>query len=235
MASWRGLWRQQANWLLLALAAAPPLLYFALHALSAEVLAQWPSAAYPIAIVAAVAALARPAHAGNGAPVMRYGVAAAPWLALAMALTLFAQMTVRPTAIPMMQDPLSRFFGWAQLASDAHAIVRQRQAGYIATNEHSIAAMLQFYLRDAAVFQTSEAIRYDFMPPLDQARLRHASGIYLAMAPDDDLARLHAHFDSVELISTIWRNRATVTRSRRIAFMSLKAIAAGCRPRLSFG
>ena len=85
--------------------------------------------------------------------------------------------------------------------------MRERQAGYIATNEHSIGATLRFYLRDAAVFQTSERIRYEFMPPLDQALLRRTTGIYLAAPPDDDLTRLETHFDSVELISTIWRSR----------------------------
>jgi len=32
-------------------------------------------------------------------------------------------------------------------------------------------------------------------------------GIYLAVPPFDDLARLQTHFDSVEFISTIWRRR----------------------------
>ena len=60
VASWRGLFRQEANWLLLAVSAAPMLLYFAIHALSSEVLAQWPSAAYATGIVAAVGAVAPP-------------------------------------------------------------------------------------------------------------------------------------------------------------------------------
>jgi 4-amino-4-deoxy-L-arabinose transferase-like glycosyltransferase len=207
VATWRGLLRQEANWLLLAFAAAPMLVYFAFHALFAEVLAQWPSAAYPTGIVAAVAAFAAPASGRNRGSVVRYGFGAAPWLALAFTLTLFAQMTVRPVSIPVLHDPLSRFFGWARLSSDADAIIRERQAGYIATNEHSIGATLRFYLRDATVFQTSEPIRYEFMPPLDQALLRRTTGMYLAAPPDDDLTRLQTHFDSVELISTIWRSR----------------------------
>ena len=204
VATWRGVLRQQANWLLLAFSAAPMLLYFAVHALSAEVLAQWPSAVYPTAIIAAVAAFAAPAR--NRSPVAHYGFAAAPWLGLACTVTLFAQLTVRPVAIPLMHDPLSRFFGWAQLSFDTGAIMRAHQAGYIATNEYSVGATLRFYLRDAVVLQTSEPIRYEFMPPLDQALLYRTTGIYLAVLPDDDLARLKAHFDSVDLISTIWRN-----------------------------
>jgi hypothetical protein len=84
--------------------------------------------------------------------------------------------------------------------------MRAHQAGYIATNEYSVGATLRFYLRDAVVLQTSEPIRYEFMPPLDQALLYRTTGIYLAVLPDDDLARLKAHFYSVDLISTIWRN-----------------------------
>jgi 4-amino-4-deoxy-L-arabinose transferase-like glycosyltransferase len=202
VATWRGVLRQEANWLLLALSAAPTLVYFALHALSAEVLAQWPSAAYPTAIVAAVAAFVAPARRRAASPVVHYGFAAAPWLGLAFTLTLFAQMT-----IPLIHDPLSRFFGWAQLSFDAGAIMQAHQAGYIATNEHSIGATLRFYLRDAVVFQTSDPIRYDFMPPLDQRLLYRTTGLYLSVAPDDDLERLKTHFDSVEQISTLWRNR----------------------------
>lgn len=207
VATWRGLWRQQANWLLLAFSAAPVLLYFAVHALSAEVLAQWPSAAYPTGIVAAVAAFAPTASSRERSPVVRYSFEAAPWLALVLTLTLLAQMTVRPIPIAMMQDPLSRFFGWRALSFDTLALMQERRAGYIATNEHSVAATLWFYLRDAVVFQTGGAIRYEFLPPLDQSLLRGASGLYLAVPPQDDVERLRMHFDSVDLVATIWRSR----------------------------
>jgi hypothetical protein len=205
VAAWRGLFRRQANWLLLALSAAPLLLYFAIHALSSEVLAQWPSAAYATGILAAVASSAPPLGKYARRSMTRYGFAAAPWLGLAFTLTVLAQMTVRPLAIP--DDGLSRFFGWKQLASETEAIMTARQAGYIATNEHSLGATLAFYLRNATVVQTSEAVRYDFMPPIDQGLLRPSTGIYLVTGPFDDLNRLQAHFDSVELIAMIWRNR----------------------------
>jgi 4-amino-4-deoxy-L-arabinose transferase-like glycosyltransferase len=207
IATWRGVLRQEANWLLLALSGAPMLLYFAVHALSAEVLAQWPSAAYPTGILAAVAAFALPASRRERSAVIPYGLAVAPWLGLIFTLTLIAQLTVRPLTMAVMHDPLNRFFGWRQLAFDTRAIMRSHQAGYIATNEHSIGATLQFYLRNAAVFQTAEPVRYEFGPPLDQALLLGTTGIYLAVSPDDDLARLKVHFNKVELISTIWRNR----------------------------
>ncbi len=137
--------------------------------------------------------------------VTRYGFVAAPWVGLAFTLALFAQMTVRPVRILAAHDPLSRFAGWRQLAADTAPIVTARQAGYVATNEHSLGATMAFYLPNSTVFQTSDAIRYDFMPPIDQALLGRTTGLYLALAASDDIVRLRPHFDLVELIATIWR------------------------------
>ncbi|HYA05387.1 MAG TPA: hypothetical protein VEF90_05805, partial [Xanthobacteraceae bacterium] len=205
VAIWRGWRRQQANWLLLALTAAPTLLYFLVHALSAEVLPQWPSAAYSTGIVAAVAAFAPAVHKLNDRAVTRYGFAAAPWVGLVFTLTMLAQMTIRPVPIAAAHDPLSRFVGWAELAAETRAVAKAQDAGYIATNDYGTDATLAFYLHDIPVFQTAEAIRYIFLPPLDQALLTRTAGIYVTELPSEDLARLQAHFDSVELVATVWR------------------------------
>jgi len=134
---------------------------------------------------------------------MGFGFAAAPWVGLAFTLTLVAQMTVRPVPVQAAQDRLSRFAGWRELADETVAAMNTRQAGYIATNEHGVSATLAFYLRNTTVFQTSDAIRYEFMPLIDQSLPNRTTGIYLAVPPSDDLPRLQAHFDSVELIATI--------------------------------
>lgn len=205
VAAGRGWQRQQANWLLLALTAAPTLLYFFIHALSAEVLAQWPSAVYPTGIIAAVAAFAPGAKNHGHRLVTRYGFAAAPWLGLIFTLAMFAQMTIRPVSTTAARDPLSRFVGWAELASKAQAVAAANHAGYIATDDYGTNATLAFYLRDMPVFQTSEAIRYVFLPPLDQALLARTPGIYVATPPFDEVAQLQKHFDSVKYVATIWR------------------------------
>ncbi len=207
VAAWRGLRRQEANWLLLAAVSAPMLLYFLVHALSAEVLPQWPSAAYPAAIVAAVAAFAPRAKEPARRFVERYSFEAAPWVGLLFTLVLCAQLTVRPVSVAAAHDPLSRFAGWAGLAAQTRALAAAHHAGYVATNDYGTNATLAFYLRDMTVFQTSEAIRYVFLPPLDQALLSRSTGLYVAALPDDDVARLQRHFDSVTLLGTIWRSR----------------------------
>jgi 4-amino-4-deoxy-L-arabinose transferase-like glycosyltransferase len=206
VAVWRGLRRQKPNWGLLALAAAPMLLYFLVHALSAEVLPQWPSAAYPTAVIAAVAAFSAPLN-GYRYPLLRYCFEAAPWVGLVFTSAMCAQMALRPPIVSAVHDPLSRFYGWAELASQTRAVADARHAGYVATSDYGTDSTLAFYLRDVTVFQISEAIRYVFMPPPDQALLGRTNGIYI-MAPEfDDLVEVRKHFESVEQISTIWRTR----------------------------
>jgi 4-amino-4-deoxy-L-arabinose transferase-like glycosyltransferase len=203
----RGLRLQEANWLLLALTSAPVLLYFLLHAFSAEVLPQWPSAAYPAGVVAAVAAFAAPKSGASARSLARYTFEAAPWAGLVFTLILLVQMTVRPVSVAAAYDPLSRFAGWAELASKTWAEAKAERADYIATNEQGLDGALAFYLRDISVFQTSEAIRYESLPSVDQALLHRATGLYVVEASLDDVARLQKHFDSVDLVSTIWRTR----------------------------
>jgi hypothetical protein len=192
---------------LLALAVAPMLLYFLIHALSAEVLPQWPSAAYAVAVVAAVAAFADPASDSRRGAFLRYSFASAPWVGLVFTIVMFAQMTIRPIPVLAANDPLNIFSGWAQLAADTRAVARAHHAGYIASLDYDTNAELAFYLRDISEFQTSEAIRYEFLPPLDQTMLAGSTGIYVTPPPFNDLAELQRHFDSVELIATIWRAR----------------------------
>jgi len=132
---------------------------------------------------------------------------AAPWIALAFTLTLFAQMTVRPVLLPAKDDPLSRFFGWAELSSKARDAAIALNASYIVTDEQGLEGALAFYVRDLPVFQMSESIRYESLPPVDQALLKRSTGIYLASPGFDVLDRLRQHYDSTELASTIWRTR----------------------------
>jgi len=214
-ASWRGFFRQDANWALLACAVAPMLLYFLGHALSAEVLPQWPSAAYAIAVIAAVAAFAPRRNALQDAqqdapqrgPIVRYAFAAAPWVGLLFTLVMFAQMTFWPAPVAAARDPLNIFDGWAQLAADTRAVASAHDAGYIASADYDTNAELVFYLRGIPEFQTSEAIRYGSPSPIDQSLLAQRTGIYVATPPDKGLAELQKHFESVEPIATLWRAR----------------------------
>jgi hypothetical protein len=86
-------------------------------------------------------------------------------------------------------------------------VAEAQQAEYIVTNEQGLDGALAFYLRDITVFQATESIRYESLPPVDQGLLRQATGIYVSAAPVGDLTLLKSHYDSVELVSTIWRTR----------------------------
>jgi len=207
VASYRGFVRQEANWLLLACAVAPMLAYFLVHALSAEVLPQWPSAAYAIAVVAAIAAFAPHRGGPVQAPLVRYAFAAAPWTGLVFTLALFAQMTFWPAPVAAAHDPLDIFDGWARWAADVRAVASAQHAGYIASAEYDTNAELAYYLRGMPVFQASEEIRYRFLPPVEPTLLADNTGIYVATEPLSDLPELRKHFASVEQIATVWRSR----------------------------
>jgi hypothetical protein len=203
----RGLRRQEANWLLLGVTSAPILLYFLFHAYSAEVLPQWPSAAYAAGIVAAIAAFAAPKDSVEPRSFVRYCFNAAPWFGFVFTLVLLTQMTIRPLPLAAADDPLSRFVGWADLAAKTRVVADAQQADYIVTNEQGLDGALAFYLRDITVFQATESIRYESLPPVDQTLLRRTTGIYVSEAPVGDLSVLKSHYDSVELVATIWRTR----------------------------
>jgi 4-amino-4-deoxy-L-arabinose transferase-like glycosyltransferase len=207
VAAWRGLRRQEANWLLPAVTSGPMLLYFLVHAYSSEVLAQWPSAVYPAAIAAGVAAFL-PLADQAGRIVLRTVFYAAPCVGLVFGLSLPIQMGWAPLPGKAADDPVARFFGWAGLASDTRSLARTHQAGYVTASDYCTYATLAYYIRELPVRQATEAIRYPFLPPLDPTLLSGSPGLYVEVKGYEGRARLLEHYSSVELIATIWRSRA---------------------------
>jgi hypothetical protein len=116
-------------------------------------------------------------------------------------------MSFWPAPISAAQDPLDIFDGWAQWAADTRAVASAHDAGYIASADYDTNAELAFYLRGMPVFQASEKIRYEFLPPIDQSLLARSTGIYVASEPSEDLSELQKHFETVEPIATVWRTR----------------------------
>jgi hypothetical protein len=77
------------------------------------------------------------------------------------------------------------------LAADIRTVAKAHDAGYVANADYDTGAELAFYPRNnIPVFQTSEAIRYNGRPPINQDLLAHTTGIYLAMEPFNDLPRV---------------------------------------------
>ena len=194
--------------MLLGMTSAPTLAFFLIHALSDKVLAQWPSAAYPTALVAAVAAFAGRAEDARESPWLRRAFVAAPWVGIAMTLVMYVQMTLAPAPIAAVNDPLNRFSGWAGLAEATGEAAAAQHAGYIATSEYATNSILGFYLpHGPVIFQATEAMRYTNLPLIDQELLAKTTGLYLAAENDDHVQEFRRHYDSVVLISTIQRAR----------------------------
>src|SRR5262249_3785201 len=120
---------------------------------------------------------------------------------------MFAQMTVQPMPIAAARDPLSRFAGWADLSTKVRAAAAAQGADYIATSEQGMEGTLAFYLRDIAVFQATEAIRYEALPPVDQNLLQRATGLYVTLPGTDVAERLKKHYEAIEPVAGIWRTR----------------------------
>ncbi len=207
IALWRGLRNRQANWLFLGLASGLMLIFFVIHALTDKVLAQWPSAAYPTAIVAAVAAFL-PLVDDTRRGWLRWGFAAAPWLGLVMSVGMCLQMAGALVPVSAAKEPFANFIGWQSLAQDSYKAMQAEHAGYIATSEYGVDATLLYYLpAGTPVFQASEPARYTNLPPIDQAMLASSTGLFLTSANNDKVEEIRPHFASVELIDTIERNR----------------------------
>ncbi len=209
VALWRGVrpkgGQGQGVWLLLALTSLPTLLFFLVHALTDIVKPQWPSAAYPTAIIAGVAAFA---PLVPSRPWVRRAFVAAPWVGLAATAALYLQMTLTLVPVAAAGDPLAIFAGWANLARATSAAAVAQQAGYIATTGYVPAALFRFYLNDGPpVLQLSEALRYTNEAPVDQSVLAQNAGLYLAPAAQDDIAALRPHFDSVTPLPPLVRAR----------------------------
>ena len=208
VALWRGLRGKEANWLLLGMTAAPTILFFIVHALTDKVLAQWPSAAYSTAIVAAVAAFMPRDYGAPGRSWDSWSFVAAPCLGLVMTVCMYLQMAGDLVPAAAANEPFAKFMGWQGLAEDSYRAMRAEHAGYIATSEYGTNSTLAYYLPPGApVFQASEPARYTYLPPIDQGLLASSTGLFLTSAEDDQVDKMRPHFASVELISTIRRNR----------------------------
>lgn len=208
VALWRGLREGRSNWLLLGLTSAPTLLFFLFHALTDIVKTQWPSSAYPTAIIAGVALFAARAEAPGAPAWLRRSFCAAPWLGIVMTAALYLQMTLTVVPVVAAGDPMAIFSGWGEFARDARAAAAAQQAGYIATSEYVPTAILRYYLPEGpTVFQASEAIRYGDEAPVDQAMLADAPGLYVAAADRDAVERMRPYFNAITPLPNLVRTR----------------------------
>ena len=205
--TWRGLRRQEANWLLLAAASAPILLYFLIHSYSSKVLTQWPSAAYP------AASSPRRGLRGAGGQSRAPAAGALQLSSRAVAAdfvsawSLCVQMAARAVCrFRRRKIHNNRFSGWAGLSSDTHAIAKRSRR---ATSQRATTAPMPrcFLSARHGGVPMSEMVRYTFLPPVDQVLLAANGGNLCRGSRLRRPARLRQHFDSVELVSTIWRDR----------------------------
>ncbi len=204
IATWRGLAGRRPEWLLLALTAAPMLLFFVHHALADRVQANWPGAAYPAAILAAVAAFG-----GSTWPPLRRALRAAPWVGLVLSAAVYVQAATGLVPASQRIDPTARLAGWRGLAAAVEAAARGAGARYIVTSDYGLTGILRFYLPpDSVVFQANQSVRYSNEPLVDAARLASGPALYIASDRKDQADAVKPAFDAVTPLGTVPRLRA---------------------------
>jgi 4-amino-4-deoxy-L-arabinose transferase-like glycosyltransferase len=143
---------------LLTLVVAPLVLYMAMHALHAQVQANWLVPIYP-----ALALLASAVAEGFLPRVLRwFRQAVVPFGLACAAVGLF--IIAAPVESVLMRIASPRFVGWDVLAAEVERQMAATGATWVATTMYSSNSELVLHLPTVPVFQVNERIRYAFQP-----------------------------------------------------------------------
>lgn len=164
---------------------APLVLYMAVHALKAQVQANWLVPLFPgLAALAALGARDRPAR--------HLWFAAAVGAGLGLGALGLALLPGRP--LFPGQNPPNEMKGWAQVVAEVQRSLADTGAGWVATASYGLTGTLSFDLPDTPVWAINEAGRYLFRGPLPQV-LCTAPGLLVTLGapPPEVLARFTSH------------------------------------------
>ncbi|MBI1219477.1 MAG: phospholipid carrier-dependent glycosyltransferase [Rhodobacteraceae bacterium] len=164
---------------------APLVLYMAIHAIHAQVQANWLVPLYPgLAVLAALAARERPDRATL--------LAAATGIAIGLGALALAFAPGAPV-FPGPNTP-NETKGWSPVLADLRAAMQASGARWIATDTYGLTGRFSFALPGVPVWSVVEPQRYLFRGPIP-ARLCAAPGLLVTLdTPQSDvLARFATH------------------------------------------
>ncbi len=187
-----GVTRSRGPARLLLWLTAPLVVYMGVHALKAQVQANWLVPLFPgIAALAALGAGNRPArHVWRSAGV---------GLALGLILLGLALWPGRP--IFPGKNPPNEMKGWAPVVADLRQAMAETGARWVATDSYGLTGTLSFELSGTPVWAINEAGRYIFRGPLPPA-LCAAPGLLVTLGapPPEVLARFAEHAPPHEML-----------------------------------
>ncbi len=161
----------------LAAAILPLLSYFAIHAISDRVQANWPAPIYPLLAIAAAQACITAIGQARQRNVALLGIAVGLTMSLAIYLHAAAPLVLRAD----FKEPTHQLRGWPELAANVEDLARREGAAWIATTSYATTAKLAYHLGDRIpVVQLDERLRYVHLPQPSRALLSQPA-LYLEL------------------------------------------------------
>ncbi len=202
----RGFLEGDCRWQLLAATSVPIFIFFLLHAFNQKIQPNWPGFLYPSAVIATVAAIHELRQSGKlAAWAHRTYTAAAP-VGLVVTAAVFAHLAFGIIPVAPAGDPTSRTQGWADLADQIEKMRAERGAGFIATNNYGLTALVAHRTGNPEqVLQINERVRYAFAPPVDGMRLQGQSALLFFRKGSARAELLQKFFDKIEFAATLER------------------------------
>jgi 4-amino-4-deoxy-L-arabinose transferase-like glycosyltransferase len=198
-ALWAG-WRQRRPaWLLLGLSSLPILGFFAAHALTDRVQAQWSGPAY----IGGVIALAGAAERIKFRSPIAWAFRLAPVVGLSMTAIVLFQAATALLPIPVKFDPLKGLGGWNELAGAIEQERARHPGAFLLAQGHLLPGPVSYYLPDHAPMFLEGPMRPNYYTAAAVAALKGRDAIFITRAVGD---RGHALDAAADLITPFFKH-----------------------------
>jgi hypothetical protein len=212
LTAWRGYRKGDAIAVLLSTCVLFPFGYFLWKSLTLRIGDTWPMFLWPAGFAAAAINVTLLRREGFSAWMIHstvFWARTAIVSGLVLIVLVFLYSVASPWNLIGRNDPIGGEAGYAEVASQAEAVMKATGASWIATTDYRTYAMLRWHLQDRVpVIQINERARFTGFrdPGIDQVR-GHA-GLYVAREPDDNdpiWAQTSAVLEEVGHVDRSWR------------------------------
>jgi dolichyl-phosphate-mannose-protein mannosyltransferase len=189
LTAWRGYRKRDAVAILLSTCVVVPFGYFFWKSLSLRIGDTWPMFLWPAGFAAAAINIAMVEREDFPAWMVRstvFWARTAIASGLVLVVLVFFYSVLSPWNLIGRTDPIGGEAGYAEVASQAEAAMKETGATWIATTDYRTYAMLRWHLKDRVpVIQINERARFIGFRDPDMNRVRGHTGLYVAREPDD--------------------------------------------------
>jgi 4-amino-4-deoxy-L-arabinose transferase-like glycosyltransferase len=212
MLGWRGYRRMNPVHLLLSACVLVPFTFFLWRSLSLRVGDTWPLLIWPFAFAAAAINLVELRQQPGDGWIKR---TAPQWALAAIAvgavinIAVFSYYVLSTASGLGMRDPVGSERGYHEVAQQAKAIAEKSGAGWIATVDYRVYAMLRWHLKDSIpVVQVNERSRFIGFKDRGIAEALTRPGLYVVTAPSAGQlieTATPATLTTVGIVERVWR------------------------------